>query len=76
MSLSIATEANPLPQTEDGYYNFNCPRCGKTITRYHPKTKGALQLKCPRTGVIGQGNKEKCGWQDYVYFNCTSASLE
>lgn len=52
----------------DGLSEFNCPKCGKVITRYHPYTKGQLELKCPRTGAIGPG-QGICGWKDYVYFN-------
>ncbi len=53
---------------DDGLYEFHCPRCGKTVVRYHPRIRAKLELKCPRTGASRRTNGP-CNWQDYVYFN-------
>lgn len=65
-SVVVADERNQL--LDDGLYEFHCPRCGKTVTRYHPKIKALFQLKCPRTGFVKRLDGP-CNWQDYVYFN-------
>jgi len=53
---------------DDGFLSFNCPRCGKTLLRYHPDIRAAEELVCTRTGKIGKTG-EPCRWKGYVYFN-------
>lgn len=75
MTLAVQSFGQTRTTAPDGFLRFDCPRCGRTILRYHPKLKGVQELLCPRTGVIGhgggRGKSGKCGWKDYVYFNTT-----
>lgn len=66
MTLALAVQGTTVA-TDDGFLRFACPRCGKTVFRFHPETRGAVEAKCSRTGSTGGGGP--CKWQDYVYIN-------
>lgn len=77
MTLVIATDDVDLEEVsgEDGYLRFGCPKCGKLILRYHPSTRGSLQLQCTRKGKVA-GGRSVCRWADYVYFNILPEETE
>lgn len=70
MTISLQTiDPVEAPIGDDGLYRLECPRCGRLITRFHPKSKAMLDAKCTRSGKTVTG--ERCSWQDLVYINST-----